>query len=161
MDAALLDLSPEEPGRLEAGRLDRPLPRPSRPKEHPAALALLHRRPQVGSRDNSAGARRFLPHLYGRRPRHPDPRWAGPAPRASPDRAFLTWELVCECFPDIDRIERKHEVSTLRAARKIAAADPDWRSWRTNEGSVFFNYGNLQSYALARMFDRALEAALL
>ena len=47
---------------------------------------------------------------------------------ASPDRAFLTADLCEHCFPNVRRIERKHEVSTLRAVRKIIADDPDWRS---------------------------------
>jgi hypothetical protein len=66
----------------------------------------------------------------------------------SPDRAFLTADLANHCFSGADWIERKHEVSVLRAARKIVASDPDWRSWRTDRGSIFFNHGNLQSYAL-------------
>jgi hypothetical protein len=66
----------------------------------------------------------------------------------SPHRAFLTADLVRRCFPGVDRIERKHEVSVLRAARKIVASDPDWCSWRREWGSIFFNHANLQSYAL-------------
>jgi hypothetical protein len=49
---------------------------------------------------------------------------------ASPDRAFLTADLARYCFPSADPIERKHEVSVLRAARNIIARDPDWHSWR-------------------------------
>lgn len=45
---------------------------------------------------------------------------------ASPDRAFLTPDLVKHCFASVDRIERKHEVSVLRATRKIIDDDPDW-----------------------------------
>jgi hypothetical protein len=67
---------------------------------------------------------------------------------ASPDRAFLTADLVKHCFSVADRIERKHEVSVLRAARKIVASDPDWCSWRREWGSIFFNHASLQSYAL-------------
>jgi hypothetical protein len=67
---------------------------------------------------------------------------------ASPDRAFLTADLVKHCFPDARRIERKHEVSVLRAARKIVAGDPDWTSWRTDWGSIVYNGGNLRSYGL-------------
>jgi hypothetical protein len=46
---------------------------------------------------------------------------------ASPDRAFFAAELVAHCFPGIRRIEHKHEVSALRALRKVVASDPDWR----------------------------------
>jgi hypothetical protein len=76
---------------------------------------------------------------------------------ASPDRAFFTGELTRHCFPNVRPIERKHAVATLRAARKIVAADPDWRCERHPflAPSVFFNHGNLQSYAPARMIQRA------
>jgi hypothetical protein len=81
---------------------------------------------------------------------------------ASPDRAFCTFDLVSECFPDVGLIERKHEGSTLRAARKIVATDPDWRiartywhRWGGYDGAILFNHGNLQSYALMRMIERA------
>jgi hypothetical protein len=43
---------------------------------------------------------------------------------------------------------RKHEVSVLRAVRKIVAGDPDWCSWRTDWGSIVYNRANLQSRAL-------------
>jgi hypothetical protein len=75
---------------------------------------------------------------------------------ASPDLAFVTVELVEHCFPRVEQaaIERKHEVSVLRAAHKIVAAHPDWMAWRIEgqgRGWVFFNHANVQSYALARL----------
>jgi hypothetical protein len=75
---------------------------------------------------------------------------------ASPDLAFISVELVEHCFPGGDQaaIARKHLVSVLRAAHKIAAADPDWTAWRIEgqgRGWVFLNHANVQSYALARL----------
>jgi hypothetical protein len=67
---------------------------------------------------------------------------------ASPDLAFVTVELVEHCFPRVEQaaIERKHEVSVLRAAHKIVAAHPDWMAWRIEgqgRGWVFFNHANV------------------
>jgi hypothetical protein len=73
---------------------------------------------------------------------------------AHPDRAFLTADLAKHCFSGADRIERKHEVSVLRAARKIVADNPDWCSWRQEWGSVFYNRASLQSTALFNIVSR-------
>jgi hypothetical protein len=35
---------------------------------------------------------------------------------AAPDRAFLTADLVKDCFPTVAATQRKHEVSVLRCA---------------------------------------------
>jgi hypothetical protein len=67
---------------------------------------------------------------------------------------FITDELAEHCYPNAPAIERKHQVSVLRAAQKVVANDPDWTAWR-GEGQgrtwVFPNRANVQSYALARM----------
>ena len=39
---------------------------------------------------------------------------------ANPDLAFVTDELAEHCYPDAKAIERKHQVSVLRAARSLA-----------------------------------------
>jgi hypothetical protein len=73
---------------------------------------------------------------------------------AHPDLAFVTDELVEHCYPGTTTIERKHQVSVLRAARKVIAGDRDWIAWRIagqGRGWLFVNLGNLQSYALGRM----------
>jgi hypothetical protein len=75
---------------------------------------------------------------------------------AHPDLAFITDELAEHCYPNAPAIERKHQVSVLRAAHKIMAADPDWRARRrirNGSGWVFFNASSLQSYALSRLID--------
>lgn len=71
-----------------------------------------------------------------------------------PDLAFITDELAEHCYPDATTIERKHQVSVLRSAHKVAAADPDWEAWRIygmGRGWVFVNHANVQSYTLGRM----------
>ena len=75
---------------------------------------------------------------------------------AHPELAFVTDELAEHCFPDADKIERKHQVSVLRAAHKVVALDPDWTEWRIEyqcKGWVFLNHANVQSYALARLIS--------
>lgn len=73
---------------------------------------------------------------------------------AHPDLAFVTDELAEHCYPETRPIERRHQVSVLRAAHKIVAHDPNWTAWRINgqgKGWVFANHANLSSYALARV----------
>jgi hypothetical protein len=75
---------------------------------------------------------------------------------AHPDLAFVTDDLVRHCYPGIPAIERKHQVSVLRAAHKVITGDRDWYATRIDgqgRGWVFVNAGNLQSYALGRLID--------
>ena len=80
---------------------------------------------------------------------------------ANPDLAFVTVELIEHCFPGFpqSRIERKHEVSVLRAAHKIVAEDADWQAERCRgqgTGWIFYNAANVQSFALSHLikYDR-------
>jgi hypothetical protein len=71
---------------------------------------------------------------------------------AHPDLAFVTDELVEHCYPGITEIERKHQVSVLRAAQGVVASDPDWTASRGDgQGGtwVFHNRANVQSVAMA------------
>jgi len=76
----------------------------------------------------------------------------------NPARAFPSFLLVYDCFPEVEEPGRKHEVSVLRAAHKIVAADPDWAVQRylgdwnkaPRRFLVFFNRANLQSYSHAQ-----------
>jgi hypothetical protein len=70
------------------------------------------------------------------------------------DLAFVTDDLVRHCYPGITTIERKHQVSVLRAAHKVIANDRDWQIWgmpiAQGHGAVFFNHGNVKSYISGR-----------
>src|SRR5689334_10511877 len=71
-----------------------------------------------------------------------------------PDLAFTTENLIEQCFADSETVERKHQVSVLRAAHKIVAVGPNWKGWRIDQqgcGWAFLNQANVQSYALARL----------
>jgi hypothetical protein len=73
---------------------------------------------------------------------------------AHPDLAFVTDDLVEHCYPGVAPIERKHQVSVLRAAWNVISRDSDWGALRSNGrggGWVVFNRSNLQSYGLGRM----------
>jgi hypothetical protein len=65
-------------------------------------------------------------------------------------------KLVRHCFSNVEVSERKHQVSVLRAAHKVVAADPDWVAKRMGHqggGWVFFNHANVQSYALSGLIS--------
>jgi hypothetical protein len=91
-----------------------------------------------------------------------------------PDEAFTTDDLCVTSYPDIQRkgarlvglnererrpiggkyfIERKHRVVVVRAAEKIVAGDPDWRSgWSGSRGNMltYFNAASIPSVAMNR-----------
>lgn len=72
------------------------------------------------------------------------------------DQSLSTEELCEHVYPDT-YIEKRHRVSVLRAAKKVAARmhwdfGPITRATLSGEhGLVFYNKLDLQSYALARM----------
>jgi hypothetical protein len=71
---------------------------------------------------------------------------------AHPDLAFVTDDLVEHCYPGVAAIERKHQVSVLRAARSVIENDPDWRMHRIGAqgtGWVFSNGDSAMSSACA------------
>jgi hypothetical protein len=71
---------------------------------------------------------------------------------AHPDLAFVTDDLVEHCYPGVAPIERKHQVSVLRAARSVLENDPDWRMRRIDAqgtGWVFSNCDSAMSSACA------------
>lgn len=47
---------------------------------------------------------------------------------AHPDEAFTTFDLCDAAYPDGLELEHKHLVAVMRAANKVLAGDPDWRS---------------------------------
>ena len=75
---------------------------------------------------------------------------------AHPDEAFTTDDICVECYPALRECatERKHRVAVVRAAEKIIATDPDWRStwsWERGNMLVFRNMASAPSVAMARV----------
>jgi hypothetical protein len=65
------------------------------------------------------------------------------------DRSFSVVELAALAYPGINRTEKKHSVSVLRAVNNIAERLFVW-TWRTYEGAsrfFFCNGSNVRSYA--------------
>jgi hypothetical protein len=73
---------------------------------------------------------------------------------AEPDNAFTIEDLCDRVYRGINRTEKKHRVSVLRAAKAIVARRPDL-DWMTGEGLggtlVIFNRYCVFSYAMARL----------
>ena len=71
-----------------------------------------------------------------------------------PDNAFTTEDLCDRVYLGVNRIERKHRVSVVRAAKKVCGRRDDWQL-RTGDKLggvlVFFCRYSLMSYAMARM----------
>ncbi|MDH4990846.1 hypothetical protein QEZ48_08380 [Aquamicrobium lusatiense] len=77
---------------------------------------------------------------------------------ANPRRTFTGEEMALACYPGLNRVEKKHKVSVLRAANKVAdrlrwASD---RVWNSNSSIIFFNPLDLRSFAVGK--TRAHEA---
>lgn len=73
---------------------------------------------------------------------------------ADPDNAFTTRELIERAFPGLNRSEKKHQVSVLRAAKKMIARGNGFDFWKgecLGGQLVFFNRYNVLSYAMARL----------
>jgi hypothetical protein len=74
--------------------------------------------------------------------------------KAEPDNAFTVEDLCDRIYRGINRVEKKHRVSVLRAAKAIVAHCPDF-DWMTGEGLggtlVIFNRYCVMSYAMARL----------
>lgn len=70
------------------------------------------------------------------------------------DNAFTVEDLCDRVYPGINRVEKKHRVSVLRAAKAIVARRSDL-DWVTSEGLggtlVIFNRCRVLSYAMARL----------
>ena len=85
---------------------------------------------------------------------------------ANPREAFTSGDLVAAVFPGIQEIHKKHQVSILRAARRMIASDLNWRMSRaeTRGGpSIFYNAGDEWSYGLHRllcMHTRVIEGRI-
>ena len=68
------------------------------------------------------------------------------------DCAWTVEDLCERVYTDINRVEKKHRVSVLRALRRVVQDDADWCLWKS-EGIggavVLVNRANVKSYAMA------------
>lgn len=72
---------------------------------------------------------------------------------AEPDNAFTTEDLCDRIYHGNNRVERKHRVAVLRAAKNVCTRSDSWQCWRGEKlGNpvVFLNPYNVMSYAMAR-----------
>jgi hypothetical protein len=79
---------------------------------------------------------------------------------AEPENAFMVDDLCDRVFPGINRIEKKHRVSVIRAAKSVAKHRANLRSWRSEQlgGTMIFHTAdNVMSYAMARKKGDFLE----
>jgi hypothetical protein len=67
-----------------------------------------------------------------------------------PDDAHTTEDLIAGAYPGLDRIEKKHRVAVLRAARSICKRLPEWEVWH-RASVVFVNRASVMSYAVGRL----------
>ena len=70
------------------------------------------------------------------------------------DNAFSVADLCKRIYPRIKRIDKKHRVSVLRAARKLAQRRDTldtMGSWTRGGAVVYYNLDNVMSYAMARL----------
>jgi hypothetical protein len=71
---------------------------------------------------------------------------------AEPDNAFTTTELCERVYPDENDpwFEKKHRIAVVRAAKKLPQLD-HLESEMLGSQLVFFDRGNVMSYAMARL----------
>jgi hypothetical protein len=73
---------------------------------------------------------------------------------ADPDNAFTIEDLCDRVYPGVNRVEKKHRVAVLRAAKAIVARRPELR-WMIGEGLggtlVVYDRYRVLSYAMARL----------
>lgn len=71
-----------------------------------------------------------------------------------PDDAFTIEDIADRVYAGINRTEKRHRVSVLRAAKKTCERMTDW-TWYVGENRgntlVFFNYYDPRSYTVARL----------
>ncbi len=71
---------------------------------------------------------------------------------AEPDDAFTTADLCDRVYPSLNRVEKKHRVAVIRAAKKVFGRT-GWDCYRTEAlgGTlVFYNPFDVMSYAIGR-----------
>jgi hypothetical protein len=73
---------------------------------------------------------------------------------AEPDNAFTVDDLCDRVFPGINRIEKKHRVSVIRAATSVGKRRANlswWRSEHLGGTMIYFTADNVMSYGMARL----------
>ena len=74
--------------------------------------------------------------------------------RECPKDAFTVEDIADRIYGGINRTEKRHRVSVLRAAKKVCERMTDW-TWYLSETRgntlVFWNRRNVMSYATARL----------
>ena len=76
------------------------------------------------------------------------------------DGAWTIEDLAERVYSGVNRVEKKHRVSVLRAAKKIVDHDSYWELWsgRGLGGTlILVNCGNVHSYGLGRLKSGGLE----
>lgn len=61
---------------------------------------------------------------------------------AEPTRIFTTEYLCTHVYTDAARIEKKHRVSLIRAAKRVVQREPSWRMTRTHMPGAPFLFFN-------------------
>jgi hypothetical protein len=73
---------------------------------------------------------------------------------AEPENAFTVEDLCDRVYRGINRIEKKHRVSVIRAAKSVAKRHANLESWRSEQlgGTMIFRTAdNVMSYGMARL----------
>jgi hypothetical protein len=74
---------------------------------------------------------------------------------SDPDGAFTAEDLCDRVYPGLKKVERKHRVAVVVAAKRVTEQLGEHRSWYRSETRgrrfVFWNRLSLQSYAMARL----------
>ena len=79
---------------------------------------------------------------------------------AQPNHTFTTDELCACVFVGIQRIEKKHRVSLIRAAKRVVARERHWRMTRASKpGAPLVFYSNTASEPPPPMRHAAEDSA--
>ena len=74
--------------------------------------------------------------------------------KAEPDNAFTVQDLCERAYPGINKIERKHRVSVIRAATALADRLEYWTWFKSGcpgNTLIFWNWTDVHSYGMARL----------
>ena len=80
--------------------------------------------------------------------------------QSEPDGAWTVEDLCERIYPGLNRVEKKHRVSALRALKKVLNRSADWfllAAEITGGTLVLYNNANVRSYALGRLKGDSLN----